>query len=55
MMVKESARAGLGAHGPAFVQRIVRSVLRSIPRAVSERTIRQMHTMPDYASVLTRR
>lgn len=50
MFVRESALGRLGVHGSRPVQYMMRAALRAIPTALSERRLRAMHTMPDYAA-----
>jgi 2-polyprenyl-6-methoxyphenol hydroxylase-like FAD-dependent oxidoreductase len=49
MLVREASQAGLGAHGPRVVQRVVRTALKAVPRAISEPRIRKMQILPDYS------
>lgn len=46
--VAESARARLGAHGSGVAQFIMQSVLKVVPKVISERHLRALHSMPDY-------
>ena len=46
MFVTESARAKLGAHGPALAQTVVRTLLRTIPRTILDHAILKIQTMP---------
>lgn len=54
MIVQESTRARFGIHSPVMVQKTVRTILRAIPRPISERAISQMQTMPDYAAAVSK-
>ena len=53
MFVREATLARRGVHGPRLIQAILRTALKALPPALSERRIGQMQTMPDYSILVS--